>query len=127
MDVGSPPPEPVETDPPPIQRPGEGGPLVVVRDLHVSYGPKRVLEGVDLELQPREILAVVGGSGSGKSTLLRAMIGALQPQQGEVRIDGCDLNCADRGERADAADADVLGAEPGRSPGEIPEIRSRNR
>jgi phospholipid/cholesterol/gamma-HCH transport system ATP-binding protein len=74
----------------------------VVRDLHVSYGSKKVLNGVDLELQPREILAIVGGSGSGKSTLLRAMIGALQPQQGEVLIEGLDLNCADRAARATA-------------------------
>ena len=81
------------------QPPSPAGPLVAVEGLHVAYGERRVLEGIDCTLAPREILCVVGGSGSGKSTLLRAMIGSLTPARGSVRIEGRDLYGADRAAR----------------------------
>ncbi len=49
---------------------------------------KRVLEGISLEIQPGERIALVGRSGCGKSTLLHLMAGLLLPTEGEIRIDG---------------------------------------
>jgi len=53
-----------------------------VCELSVGYGKRTVLEGVDLELNPGEILGIIGPNGAGKTTLLRAMAGALRPRVG---------------------------------------------
>ena len=58
--------------------------LVSFRDVVVSYGKKRVLHGVNLDVNPGEILTVVGPNGSGKSTLVRIAIGACRPSQGTL-------------------------------------------
>ena len=52
---------------------------LVVEDLHVGYGKREVLEGIDLELLSGKITAIVGANASGKSTLLRAMARLLTP------------------------------------------------
>lgn len=52
-----------------------GTPIISVRGLNVSYGDHRVLNGVDLEIQRGEVLALLGASGSGKTTILRHIIG----------------------------------------------------
>jgi peptide/nickel transport system ATP-binding protein len=58
------------------------------RKLFVKAAPKRVLHGIDLEIRPREVVAVVGGSGSGKTTLGRAIAGLLQPTGGDIQFRG---------------------------------------
>ena len=71
--------------------------IISVRDLVVSYGCRRVLDGVNLEIQQGEVLALLGGSGSGKSTILRHIIGLERPQSGSVYIRGVDINnCSPR-------------------------------
>lgn len=57
-----------------------------------SYGAdgKVALDGVDLDVEPGELLAVVGANGAGKSTLLRVFAGSLVPDAGEVRVFGLD-------------------------------------
>jgi ABC-type dipeptide/oligopeptide/nickel transport system ATPase component len=52
-------------------------PIIQVSDLRASFGKKEVLHGISLDLQPGEILGLVGGSGSGKTTTLRAILGHL--------------------------------------------------
>lgn len=74
-------------------KPGEGGtttpnPLLAVEGVEASYGAVRVLHGVDVEVHPRETVAVVGESGSGKSTLARVVTGLLPPSSGTVRFEG---------------------------------------
>ncbi len=75
---------------PPIQE----APIVEVRNLVVDYaghqrlfsrtGAKRALNGIDLHVKPREVVAVVGGSGSGKTALGRAIAGLLAPTSGQI-------------------------------------------
>jgi len=59
--------------------------LISLDRLSVSYGGNTVLSGVNLSIEPGEIVTVVGPNGSGKSTLLRSVIGALKPTGGAVR------------------------------------------
>lgn len=69
--------------------PSHDGPLLLeVRGLQRSFGRVRILQGVDLSLQPGEALAVAGPNGAGKTTLLRLLAGLMQPSAGEIRILG---------------------------------------
>jgi phospholipid/cholesterol/gamma-HCH transport system ATP-binding protein len=67
-------------------------PIISVRGLTVSYGDHRVLNGVDLDIQRGEVLALLGGSGSGKSTMLRHIVGLERPQSGTILVRGTDIN-----------------------------------
>lgn len=66
-------------------------PMISVRDLVVSYGGRRVLNGINLDIARGETMVLLGGSGSGKSTLLRHIIGLEQPQSGSVSVNGINL------------------------------------
>ncbi len=61
-------------------------PILIARDLTLSFGALRALESVSLEIHPGEVLAIVGESGSGKTTLLNTLYGVLAPDAGEVRF-----------------------------------------
>ncbi len=63
-------------------------PKIRIRDLHRSFGPKRVLAGLDLDLEVGESLVVIGGSGSGKSVLTKCILGLLPIDGGRIEIDG---------------------------------------
>ncbi|HEX7180354.1 MAG TPA: ABC transporter ATP-binding protein [Thermoanaerobaculia bacterium] len=59
-----------------------------IRDLRKSFGPKLVLDGVDIDVPAGESLVVIGGSGTGKSVLLKHVVGLLRPDSGTVEVDG---------------------------------------
>ncbi len=61
---------------------------VRIRGLKKSFGPKKVLDGVDLDIRRAESLVIIGGSGTGKSVLLKHVIGLLRPDAGTVEVDG---------------------------------------
>lgn len=63
-------------------------PMVVIEDLHKSFGGVQVLKGINLEVRPHEVLGIIGPSGSGKSTLLRCINYLEKPTQGRILIDG---------------------------------------
>jgi fructose transport system ATP-binding protein len=63
-------------------------PILEARGLVKQYGHVVALRGADLQLYPNEILALIGDNGAGKSTLIKALSGALQPDEGEIRLDG---------------------------------------
>ena len=74
-------------------------PKIEVRGLKKSFGPKIVLDGIDLDVGHRESLVVIGGSGTGKSVLVKCILGLLEPDAGSVKIDGVetlDLRSAER-------------------------------
>lgn len=73
-------------------------PVISVRDVVVSYGGRRILDGVNLEVTRGEIMVLLGGSGSGKSTLLRQIIGLEQPHAGRVLVNGIDAAPSAKGE-----------------------------
>jgi putative ABC transport system ATP-binding protein len=62
----------------------EVAPLLVARDVHLSFGTTRALTGATVEIKPGEIVALLGPSGSGKSTLLHCLAGILRPSAGQV-------------------------------------------
>ncbi|HEX3127698.1 MAG TPA: ATP-binding cassette domain-containing protein [Thermoanaerobaculia bacterium] len=59
-----------------------------IRGLHKSFGPKVVLDGVDVDVAAGESFVVIGGSGTGKSVMLKHIIGLLRPDSGTVEVDG---------------------------------------
>ena len=65
--------------------------MLSVRDVAVSFATRPVLDGVDLDVESRGVVALLGASGSGKSTLLRVIAGLLAPNRGSVCWDGQDL------------------------------------
>ena len=72
---------------------------ISIRGLTKSFGPKRVLNGIDLDVQEGESLVVIGGSGTGKSVLLKCVLGLLQPDSGSIKVDGEEvvgMSSADR-------------------------------
>jgi len=63
-------------------------PVLSARNLLKRFGRVTALDHCDFDLLPGEILAVIGDNGAGKSTLIKALSGAVQPDGGEIRLDG---------------------------------------
>ena len=63
-------------------------PKIEMRGVRKSFGSKHVLRGVDLSAQTGESLVIIGGSGTGKSVTLKCVIGLIEPDAGEIFIDG---------------------------------------
>ncbi|MBO1327019.1 ATP-binding cassette domain-containing protein [Acetobacter suratthaniensis] len=63
-------------------------PKIRIRDLHKSFGSKKVLDGVTLDVAQGTSCVIIGGSGSGKSVLLRCLLGLMTPDSGVIEIDG---------------------------------------
>ena len=62
--------------------------MIEVRQLQRSFGSQKILDGVDLRIETGESAVIIGRSGGGKSVLLKHLIGLLQPDGGEVLVDG---------------------------------------
>jgi phospholipid/cholesterol/gamma-HCH transport system ATP-binding protein len=63
---------------------------IVLEGIHKHFGPKTVLNGIDLSVAKGESVVVIGGSGTGKSVTLKCILGLLRPDRGTIRIDGED-------------------------------------
>ncbi len=61
-------------------------PAIKIDDLYVKFDGPPVLRHINLEVQPREIISIVGPNGSGKTTLIQSLIATVNPYQGQVRI-----------------------------------------
>ena len=63
-----------------------------IDQLHVGYGKTAALHGVSLEVQPGEVVALIGANGAGKSTTLRAISGLLKPSSGSITWGGAPIH-----------------------------------
>lgn len=66
--------------------------MIRIIDLHKSFGEQKVLNGINLEINDGETIAIIGRSGCGKSVLIKHIIGLLKPDKGNVEVDGKIVN-----------------------------------
>jgi phospholipid/cholesterol/gamma-HCH transport system ATP-binding protein len=64
---------------------------IQLKDVHKAFGTKEILRGFSLEVHEGETLSVIGASGAGKSVTLKHLVGLIQPDQGEVWVDGQNI------------------------------------
>lgn len=69
----------------------ESNPLLSLRDVRAGYGETTVLDGVSLDVERGEVVALVGRNGVGKTTTLRSILGAVTPTGGQITYDGEDI------------------------------------
>lgn len=69
--------------------------VISLRQLNITFGTHTVLDNIDLDVYKGETLAVLGPSGTGKSTVLRSMVGLLEPNGGQIFIQGEDVSGLD--------------------------------
>lgn len=81
-------------------------PLLQLVDVHKSFGPKKVLRGVDLDVARGQSLVVLGGSGSGKSVMLKNALGLMTPESGKIMFAGEDVT-HDQGKTREAMRARI--------------------
>jgi phospholipid/cholesterol/gamma-HCH transport system ATP-binding protein len=74
-------------------------PKISLRGVTKSFGDKRVLRGIDLDVAPAESVVVIGGSGTGKSVLLKCILGLMEPDGGSIKIDGEETTTLSDSER----------------------------
>jgi polar amino acid transport system ATP-binding protein len=72
-------------------------PIVRIDNLHKYFGRLHVLKGINLEVQPREVVCIIGRSGSGKSTMLRCINFLEEPSEGEIEIHGVKIPAGGKG------------------------------
>ncbi|WP_042697071.1 ABC transporter ATP-binding protein [Azospirillum sp. B506] len=65
-------------------------PKIALKNVYKHFGPKKVLNGIDLEVAKGESLVVIGGSGTGKSVMLKSVLGLLTPDSGSIQVDGVE-------------------------------------
>ena len=96
------------------------------RGLVKRFGPRAIIDGVEIHVAAGQVLALVGGNGSGKTTLLRILAGLLEPDDGEVTWQGRPLDESDPWVRSELAILlDDAGAFPDLSVGEHLELLAR--
>ncbi|MDO8519875.1 MAG: ATP-binding cassette domain-containing protein [Deltaproteobacteria bacterium] len=69
--------------------------MIELKNIHKSFGPHQVLKGINLQIPDKKITVIIGRSGEGKSVLLKHIMRLLDPDQGKVVVDGCDLSSLD--------------------------------
>ncbi len=70
------------------QNAGNSVPLLSVRGIYKSFGLNAVLKGIDLDVMPGEVLALIGGNGAGKSTLMKIIMGIYSHDKGHMSMNG---------------------------------------
>lgn len=79
-------------------------PKIVIENLHKSFEKRRVLNGVNLEVNEGESLVILGGSGTGKSVLIKTIVGILEADEGNIFIDGKNIAKFNKKERDNFSD-----------------------
>lgn len=65
--------------------------MLKAQGLHVYYGSSHIVQGLDLQVEPGEIVCLLGRNGAGKTTTMRGLVGLTPPRRGQVTIDGRDI------------------------------------
>ena len=65
--------------------------MIELRDVHKAFGRKKVLQGVTLTVPKGKSMVIIGGSGTGKSVALKCVLGLIEPDSGQVTVDGQDV------------------------------------
>ena len=71
-------------------------PVVEIRGLHFARGERVIFDGIDLDIEPGGVTAIMGPSGTGKTTLLKLIGGQLRPQSGSIRVFGEEVTKLNR-------------------------------
>lgn len=66
-------------------------PKLALKNVKKAFGPKVVLNGIDLEISAGKSLVVIGGSGTGKSVMIKSVLGIIQPDSGSIMVDGKEV------------------------------------
>ncbi|MBU2982604.1 ATP-binding cassette domain-containing protein [Lentibacter algarum] len=70
--------------------------MITLTNVHKSFGPKHVLQGVDLTIDKGTSMVIIGGSGTGKSVMLKSVLGLVTPDSGEITVGGNNVQSGDR-------------------------------
>lgn len=65
--------------------------VIKISDLHKTFDGRKVLDGLDLEIERGKITVIIGKSGSGKSVLMKHIVGLIKPDSGKIWIDGVEI------------------------------------
>jgi len=65
--------------------------MIEIKNLKKSFGKKQILKGVNLHIKDGEVTTIIGGSGTGKSTLIKCIIRLLEPDAGQILVNGKDI------------------------------------
>ena len=74
-------------------------PKIRFTNVYKSFGTKKVLQGINLDVMPQESVVIIGGSGSGKSVLIKSVLGIVKPDTGTIEIEGRDVSKLSHRER----------------------------
>jgi phospholipid/cholesterol/gamma-HCH transport system ATP-binding protein len=74
-------------------------PKIRFTNVYKSFGKKKVLQGINLDVMPQESVVIIGGSGSGKSVLIKSVLGIVKPDTGTIEIEGRDVSKLSHRER----------------------------
>jgi phospholipid/cholesterol/gamma-HCH transport system ATP-binding protein len=75
------------------------GLAIRLTDVHKSFGAKKVLDGVSLDIPAGQSTVIIGGSGTGKSVLIKCILGLLRAESGSIAVDGVEVTRLSAGER----------------------------
>ncbi|GAA6180980.1 MULTISPECIES: ABC transporter ATP-binding protein [unclassified Shimia] len=70
--------------------------MIQFDNVHKSFGPKHVLQGVNLEITKGSSMVIIGGSGTGKSVMLKSVLGLITPDSGQITVGGQSATQGDR-------------------------------
>ena len=65
--------------------------MLTLTDVHTHYAKSHILHGISLEVQPGEVIGLLGRNGVGKSTTLKSIMGLVRPSQGRITFEGRDI------------------------------------
>ena len=70
--------------------------MIELTNVHKAFGPKKVLQGVNLTIPKGSSMVIIGGSGTGKSVLLKSVLGLVSPDSGSITLDDQEVGTGDR-------------------------------